>query len=480
MATRRDQAQSWRFLGQRVVSALVIRDPDPEQPPFRRPLAAAFASLAITVLLLAGVGVYGLLVPGGNRSWRDGDAVIVVKETGARYVFVDGRLHPVLNYASALLALERHAPTRTVSRRSLLDVPRGPRLGIPDAPDTLPGPEAVLADGWSLCSRPPDAGIPAGRSVLLVGAPARDGQPLDDRALLVEVPATGERQLIWRGHRHAVAEPETVTAGLALGVEPWTAADAEVVDQIPAGTPIGPIPVAKAGRPSTAVPGRSDLRAGQLVVASTSGGDSQHFLVTADALRPITELQYDIQLAYPRTTAAYGGTEPVGIALGPALASRARLAPAADPGPGAPPASRPEFAAPGRGPAGVCVTFRGGEFVPEVRIDVRLPAVDPFGDTGGRTAAGLPLADEVHVRPGHAALVLALPNPQATTGALVLVTDQGRGHPLSGPGVPAMLGYERAVPVRLPAGLVARVPMGAGLDPVTARAVDPPVGAAGG
>ncbi|HEY0620765.1 MAG TPA: type VII secretion protein EccB, partial [Kribbella sp.] len=51
MATKRDQLQAYQFLVQRVVSALVIRESDPEQPPFRRPTAAAIGSVALAVLV---------------------------------------------------------------------------------------------------------------------------------------------------------------------------------------------------------------------------------------------------------------------------------------------------------------------------------------------------------------------------------------------------------------------------------------------
>ncbi|MBK1789501.1 type VII secretion protein EccB, partial [Prauserella cavernicola] len=96
------------------------------QPPFKRPSGAAFGSLVITVLALVAVGVYGFIVPGGDQAWRDGDSVLVVKETGTRYVYLNERLHPVLNYASALLALGANAETHSGSRESLMDVPRGP------------------------------------------------------------------------------------------------------------------------------------------------------------------------------------------------------------------------------------------------------------------------------------------------------------------------------------------------------------------
>ena len=46
MLTRRDQVQSYQFLVQRVISALVIRETDPLTPPFRRFIIAGWQARA--------------------------------------------------------------------------------------------------------------------------------------------------------------------------------------------------------------------------------------------------------------------------------------------------------------------------------------------------------------------------------------------------------------------------------------------------
>jgi type VII secretion protein EccB len=462
MAGKRDQLQAHRFLVQRVISALVTRETDPEQPPLRRPWLAAAGSLALAVLILAGWGIYGFVVPGGNRTWRTGDAVIVVKETGARYVYVDGRLHPVLNYASALLALGRHGQTRTVSRKSLVGVPRGPRIGIPDAPDALPEPAGVLRSGWSLCSAPgaDETGARVDDTVLLAGTDPAGGRPLDDAALLVEVPEIGDQYLIRHGYRHRIRRSDAVPVALALRARAPARVGPAVVDVLAAGAPIAPIPVPDAGKPSTAVPRRPDLRVGQLVVAETAGDAVQHYLVTGAGLRPITPLQFDIQLADGKTARAYPGAEPAGVPLGLTAAAGARMEPQPAPSPGAAPARRPAFAGAAET---ICVTYDAGATTAKVRVGATLPPADATVRTPGRTAEGLPLADRVFVPPGRAALA------EVGTGTLVLVTDQGRGHPLASRDVLGMLGYGRLHPARLPDGLVTRVPLGSVLDPVAAR-----------
>ncbi|CRK58767.1 PROBABLE CONSERVED MEMBRANE PROTEIN [Alloactinosynnema sp. L-07] len=459
MASKRDQLQAYQFLIQRAISALVTRETDPEQPPFRRPAGASFAGIALAVIALACVGVYGLIVPGGNSAWRSGDAVIVEKETGTRYVYLDGQLHPVTNYASALLLVGDHAKTQLVSRDSLVDVPRGPRIGIPDAPDALPAADRLLTGSWSLCSTPAAdaAGARVEESVLLVGASPTGGAPLGDAALLVELAGTSDRFLVWRGYRHKITDYATVGTGLALTSEPWAKASQEWLDMLPVGTPIGPITPAEPGAPSSAIPARPDLKVGALLVVETSGGGLQYFLAEQAILRPITALQYDVQRAH--TGAA--------MPLTPSLAASAkRLDP---PGANASdaPAHRPKIASP-RDRATVCATFDPGATTARITLNPGLPPGDTMTTTARNTERGIPLADHIHVPPGWAAVVEAMPSAEAPTGTLTVVTDMGRRYSVGEPDVLKMLGYGGANPVRMPAGLVARLPEGPGLDPQAA------------
>ncbi|MGQ0840906.1 type VII secretion protein EccB [Actinokineospora sp.] len=466
MASKRDQLHAYQFLVQRVISALVTRESDPEQPPFRRPGTSAFAGIAVAVIALAAVGVYGMIVPGGNKTWQDGNSIVVEEETGTRFVYLDGRLHPVTNYASALLALGKHADAKGVSRDSLVGVPRGPRIGIPDAPDALPGPDRVLGGGWTLCSQPGAdlTGATVHESVLMVGQEPASGIPLGERGLLVDVPETGDQHLVRNGYRHRIIQADAAAVGLALRSAPVMRVSPAVVDVLPVGKPIAPIPVPEAGKPSQAVPGRTDIKVGQLLVVETSGGGVQHYLAETERLRPITELQYDIQRAYKPTAAAYDGGQPVGVVLGLIAASEATKAvtpPAAD---GDAPAARPAFVAATTTAAAVCLTFAPDSAVPRLVLDPAMPSVDPMTSTPRKTEGGVALADRVLVPPGWVAVVEVMPSPDTPVGTMSVVTDLGRGYSLADPDVLGVLGYSGVRPVRVPAGLMARVPQGNGLS----------------
>jgi hypothetical protein len=97
-----------------------------------------------------------------------------------------------------------------------------------------------------------------------------------------------------------------------------------------------------------------------------------------------------------------------------------------------------------------------------------MPERDPATVTAKRSTAGTALADRVLVPPGTAAVVEAMPSGKAPAGTVSVVTDLGRSYPLADPKLLDVLGYEGVQPVRIPAGLVARIPQGSGLDPAAA------------
>ncbi|WP_431931503.1 type VII secretion protein EccB [Micromonospora sp. RP3T] len=459
MASRQDQLHSYQFTVQRAVAALVMRETDPAQSPFRRLAGAGLASVLVAVIALGGVALYGLFT-GGGSSWRDAGAVIVEKESGARFVYRDEKLHPVLNYASALLIIGAERPkTVLVTRRAIDGVPRGLPLGIADAPDSLPAPNRLVRDGWTLCSSVTvAAGRPEARSALLIGRAATGGRTLGDQGLLVRHP-DGGLHLLWHDRRYLLRDTDRVLAALAATRERAVPVAAALLNTVPAGADLVPPPVGALGAPSARVP---DATVGEVYLVRNSGGGRQYAVVARDGLAGITELQAALLLA--RT----GQGEPAPITLGrfAALPKLPDLVPA---GPDAPPAVPPRLAT--ADPGALCA--RGGDDtgVREIRLGVTAP--DPAA--AARTAGGRSgLADQVVVEPGRGALVEAVAAPGATGGTVCVVTDLGRRYALAGADVPGMLGYSGVRPVRLPAGLVDLLPAGSPLDPAAARAVAAP------
>ncbi len=474
MPSRRDQVQSYQFFVQRMTSALVAREPDPEAAPFRRLGGAGFASVMVAVLFLAAVGVYGLLRPGGATKWKEGGAVILEKETGTRYLYREGRLHPVLNYASALLAMESSAPTVSVSRNSLVGTPRGPRIGIPFAPDALPAPNRILDGPWTLCTQPARnaAGGIVATTVLTVGRAPNGGREPGDAALLVRDRKTKRLHLVWRDHRYEIRNEKIVLEGLTMSAEPVVEVGGAWLSALPAGEPITPRRVSDRGGFSTAV---SDARIGQVFVVESQNATRQHYLAERARLVPLTPVEADVLLADPETRAAYpDGSEPRAreLAAGTAAAAPKGAAPAQ--GGHRAPEQRPEIARLAGDQPAVCAAYQPGEDEPTVLLDAQVQPVREPVRTGEQTGDGIPLADRVVIEPGYGVLVTAVSSPDQEGGTLNLVTDLGHRYPLASEGVPAMLGYSGVRPVRLPASLVVRLPAGPALDPATAKlALDP-------
>ncbi|GAA1736412.1 type VII secretion protein EccB [Luedemannella helvata] len=448
MASRSDQLHSHQFALQRVVGALAMRDPDPVASPLRRMGGALIGGILVAAVALAAVGVYGLLRPGGNDAWRDGDAVIVDEKTGARYVYRDGLLHPVLNQASALL-LAGSPRTVVVAGASLRDVPRGAPLGIPGAPDPLPAADALVTDGWLLCSRTV-GGRP--ESVLDLGAGPAATSPLGpDEGLLVS--AGDEQYLIWQRHRHAIRD-KGVLGALWAG-EPVVPVAPALINGIPPGPDLASLTVPDAGHPAAF--GRALV--GQVLKYESLTGSVQFLLALADGLAPITPVQAGLLLGNGVNTSGRATEITVGEY------DRARKAAPFTPGAGPDlPAAVPRLA---RVAGGLCASFVDDRTAPEVVVWQGPPVAPGEARTGG-VWQGAVVADAVRVAPGRGAVVEAASAPGAAGGALAVVTDQGVRYAVPSADALAALGYSGVRPTRLPAALVALIPGGPALDPVAA------------
>ncbi len=168
MASRRDELNAYTFAKRRMLAAFLQPSPSGSEEGAPRPLRAVVPSLVVGVLVLGGFGAWGMFKPTAPPGWDEpGTRVVVGKQSTTRYVVLetDGvtRLHPVLNLASARL-LMKDAGYRVVQvSDKVLDsgeLPRGPILGIPYAPDRL----LLRRRGLARPSAGPSAHSPAART----------------------------------------------------------------------------------------------------------------------------------------------------------------------------------------------------------------------------------------------------------------------------------------------------------------------------
>jgi type VII secretion protein EccB len=451
MAARTEHLRAHQFTMQRVTAALALRDPDPVGSPIGRGAGAAFAGVMVAVVALAAVAAYGVLRPGDDTSWREGRSVIIERETGARFVYRGGLLHPTLNYASALLILGSSVPaTAIVSHASLADVPRGVPLGIVGAPDPLPAARDLLTGAWTLCSR---SGAGSAESLLVVGGPVakeQGGEPLGPRAAVLAVDPTGAYHLLWHGHRYAIRDPGIVLTALAWRGRSPVAIAAALLNAVPAGDDLAPMRVVGPGRHS-AVPGH---RVGEVVVGTSQSGARQFGLVRPEGIAAITQVQADLLLADPANDAGGGP-----VALTAAQLAAAPQAPSLEPtGDSAPPATTPDLLQPhDRG--GVCASFVDAATQPRLSVYTARPGA------AGETHAARAGVDWIAVQPGHGSIVDSVAAPADGSGLLGVVSDLGVFSAVPSAAVLATLGYSGVRPQELPSALVALLPRGNPLDP---------------
>jgi type VII secretion protein EccB len=472
MQTRREQVRAYRFVTRRVVSALLSGEPETNDLPMRRLSMAIFGSVMVAVLVLAAIGAYGLLKSGhGEPTER---ALIIERDSGARYVYLDDHvLYPVLNYASARLLLGQPNPTvKTLSAASLLGIPRGRALGIPDAPDSLPDPGSLLRLPWSLCSAPRSHDETVPMSQLLIGPAPAGGTDLGGSALLAASTRPGGQQyLIWRppgkGLERMRLGPEAASLLGLLG-DPVVAGQA-ALDGIPPGPDLVKITLNRDGKPSgrqvNGVPAdigqvyRVDTQFYVMLNAGTDTGlvpigDVTRRLLTGkgtdqaivlDKLQagdPVLNVKYE-QDGYPDAV--------------PRVSQTTSRAPA------------------------MCLTYGGSEpLSPDLSLKVydtdydHLPGqLKVTGDPGvTQIQRGVQSVDRVVVDGGRGALVRALPGPGATVAGTTtyLITDQGIKFPVTDSAdVLGSLGYGGVTPVPVSAALLALLPSGPMLDPQAAR-----------
>lgn len=185
-----------------------------------------------------------------------------------------------------------------------------------------------------------------------------------------------------------------------------------------------------------------------------------HYLVETTELRPISELQAQIELARPRARAARE--------LSPADGATARMAAPPARQPEQPPASRPYFFRPDSSDMTVCLVYGNDSFAPRVLVHSTVPSGGGT-PTDGLATGPVPLANRVWVPPGRAALVASMSSPTVTHPPLYLVTDTGKRFAVPDDDVLHALGYGSVTPSKLPASLVVRIPEGPALDASVAR-----------
>jgi type VII secretion protein EccB len=457
MQNRKDLLQAHRLMTQRAALALLQAEPDPPDRPLRRLNVGVFSSVLVAVIVVAIFGIWGWIDPGNAQG---------LNTTGTSYIWCENnkRLCPVVNYASARLALNSPSvDQRTVSQASLAQYPRGPEIGIPGLPQALPDSSQLVGSPWSVCVESVSSvgvNLPHPVTTLVAGHRV-GGKALSPRqALLVQ--EAGQDWLIWNGERLPFQASTQQSALTALNTTEQPAAmPLGWLNAFRQGPAFARPAIPHAGKPVT-VPQIGQAVAGQVFSTSTGTGATHQFYVmlSSGKLEKVTQTQATLLNA----VAPDGATER-SIPLEAVAADSVGSLPA-----GGLPGSMPTVV-PYAASKPLCVVYNSSATAAPPGPQVTVGGTVPSYAQATNGSAGV---NQVALPPGTGALVGVVSGGQAA-GQAPQVSNYflmlgGVRYGLASQSVAGVLGYNLSSQrTLLPAWVAQLVPVGTALDPNNAK-----------
>jgi type VII secretion protein EccB len=288
MASKRDLVEAQSFSRRRLLTAFTSGAPQGRELEPAKPMRGVAAGVLLTVLVLLGSIAWGILRPVLPSGWDDG-SLVVVKQSGTRYVGSQGTLYPVLNVTSARLAIPSSAFHVVEAKADdVARAPRGATIGIPGAPDALPAPDRLVDDAWRACV------AQDGTTAVTVGGVSAPTPAPGGAVPGVLVTSGGDEYLVAAGVRHEIPLADAAAVERALGLDQQEPVEvpAAWLTLLRAGSDLGPLTLEGAGEPVPAASGLPlDLVVGSLVEIGGAGVADTLYVVDADgALAPLTPL----------------------------------------------------------------------------------------------------------------------------------------------------------------------------------------------
>ncbi|NUP19278.1 MAG: type VII secretion protein EccB [Streptomyces sp.] len=339
MAKRQDELAAYTFARKRTVAAFLAPSPGGSEEGSPRPIRTVMPSLGVGLVLVLGFLAWGVIKPTAPKGWdTPGEYIIVDSDSTTRYVVLDPHpgdskvekvLHPVLNYASAKLLLDKgkgtvlEVPGKEIDKSGIR---HGATIGIPYAPDRLPSKEdAQETKTWAVCERPATGSAGAiDRAVFVLDA--EDAKSLQDagkvdagKVLYVTDRQTGREFLVdGKGNlfllgdkagldKPTMAQLRAAVVGRDAQAQPVSREWLRTLNE--GGVITFPtIPSVGAATSVQGLPEEAN-KVGRVLKARDAQGD-QYYVVLKDQIAAITPFVAALLKASPSAQTAYG-TDPI-------------------------------------------------------------------------------------------------------------------------------------------------------------------------
>ena len=287
MASKKDLVEAHAFNRRRLVSAFLSGAPGGREVEPVRYGRTLVGGLVLAVLIVVGAAVAPLLRPSIPDDWYADDGIVVGKSSGARFLALDGNLHPLLNIASGRLLLQGEDEVRSIPDDLIAERPIAFTVGIVGGPEFLPEPTALTNSGWSACT-----GVDQGITVRIARRPG--AAALTAQALLVQTGADDERveRVIVDGLQFPLPSDERTRDGVLralqlAGDEPLEV-PAPWLDLMRTGDPLTPFSVPGAGDPAQQSVGDLDTVGMAILVEDVP------YILTEGGLEQVSAFAYEL------------------------------------------------------------------------------------------------------------------------------------------------------------------------------------------
>jgi type VII secretion protein EccB len=292
-----------RLLWRRLECAVLGRAPSDEAVLREQRIALQLGIWAAALMLCAAMGLALLRPAAGPGKAR----LVMLRDSGALFVRVDERWHPVANLASARLILGTPDKPRLVDEREL-GTDRGAPLGIPGAPGQIGATMAAGDISWTICDNA------AGVTTLAVGVSG--GVPLSEGQSVLLVSAEGGTYLLYGGRRARINADDPAVARI-VGISGKRAhrVSAALLNQLPEISGIAVPRIPAAGQRSRVVdhPVGSVLRLDRVESAD-------YYVVLRDGLQRVGPMAADLaRYAAPGAGAEITAVSPDEVAAAPLI-----------------------------------------------------------------------------------------------------------------------------------------------------------------